>query len=221
LAVVVIGLLAVAAVGLGTVQGKGNQTPLTLKKAKKTFFTKKKSNGRFFTKSQSDSKYLAKPRYVDLPSTSFAVDPPASQDFSNGGQAGVHLSESAISAVQASWILPKQFPAGTAEKVNLFWDINNNNGCGIVLQPNALSIANLGAPPQGSSGDITSGFGGLLTAPTAGFTVGTASFTIPGTVDGVQAKPGTMVQFSVFRNPGDTGDTCGSPLVLKGGEVSW
>src|SRR5688572_17688082 len=127
--VILIGLLAVGALGLGSAGGASNDASTAafgIKKAKRLFFTKKKANKRF----------LAKPRYIDLSVTGAhfdTTDPNVGYNIGNAGNAGLELENNGGPASAWSWTLPAHFPAGAAHRITFYWH-SFSTSCGFNFQ---------------------------------------------------------------------------------------
>jgi hypothetical protein len=209
-AVIIIALLGIGAVGLGTVEGAKKGKALTPKAAKKQFFTKKAAN----------AKFLDKPRYLDVPAGGMEGDADANYQFGNGGASGWGMPDPASSVIGIPWTMPAHYPAGAALTVAVTWTIGAN-ACSVFVVPNSLAVHNAGATPFGSQADVGQSTPAPLAAPGGINTVSTVTYTIPGTIDGQQIRPGTTVLYSLFRNPANAGDTCATSAFIKNAHVSW
>jgi hypothetical protein len=218
LILIAIAALIVSAVGLGVAQGGGGT--LTKKSAKKTYLSKKTANKQFLKTDAANSTFQTIQRELQVPAATAQPEAPnAIYDDTNGTAAGAQHTDAGLSVIGWSWILPPYYPAGTQLNVQIYYAIGQT-GCSFDLRPNALSINKIGSNNAGvGQGDI-GGLQGIFAAP-PGSQVSSVTWTIPGTVAGIQLAPGTSITMGTFRNPGLVGDTCVSPLVMKGNIVSW
>lgn len=212
-----IAALIVSAVGLGVAQGGGGT--LTKKAAKKTYLSKKSANKQFLKTATADSTFQKLEKTIQIPASMAGFTGSAFTGYSdtNGFSSGARHLDGGFGSIGWSFILPPQFSAGSGLTVKVYYALGVT-GCTFNLEPNSLSVSNIGAPSVGSQGDIGTP-GDLHAAPPSG-QVGSLNWTIPGTVQGQQLKPGTAVTFGTFRDSAGP-DTCGGALTIKGHEVSW
>ena len=219
LAIVAMATLFVAAIGFGIAQGGGKSKALTKKQANKTYLTKKAADGKFLTKQTADGAYQPKETKLQVPaSTAQPVGAATSYSDTNGSAAGALHAGAGFGNIGWSWILPPNYPAGSPLTVNIYYALGAS-GCNFNFEPNSLSINRFGSNSTGSQNDINNGVD-ILPAPPANQVTG-VTWTIPGTVQGVQLTPGTSVLMGTFRNADSVGDTCAGNVALKGLEVSW
>lgn len=212
IAIIGIAALLVAGIGLGVAEGGKKQPVLTKKQAKKTYLSKKSANQQFATFQKLE-------KTIQIPASMAGFTGSASTGYSdtNGFSSGARHLDGGFGSIGWSFILPPQFSAGSGLTVKVYYALGVT-GCTFNLEPNSLSVSNIGAPSVGSQGDIGTP-GDLHAAPPSG-QVGSLNWTIPGTVQGQQLKPGTAVTFGTFRDSAGP-DTCGGALTIKGHEVSW